>query len=71
VRINKLFEVDNQIVLVAGIDGEVVGHISLYTSNKPRCKHVANLALAVAPDYQGQGVGKCCLKRLWIWQITG
>lgn len=61
-RINKLFEVDNQIVLVAVIDGEVVGHISLYTTSKPRCKHVADLALAVAPEHQGQGVGKVLLK---------
>jgi putative acetyltransferase len=45
------------ICLVAVVDGKVVGQMGVHTSDKPRRKHVATLALAVCSSVQGKGVG--------------
>lgn len=37
---------------------QVVGHVTLFMSNKPREKHCASLAIAVHPAHQGHGFGK-------------
>ncbi len=58
-RVQKIFEDlgDDSILLVAEVDGKVVGHISININPKLREKHVANLGMAVHPDYQRRGVG--------------
>jgi L-phenylalanine/L-methionine N-acetyltransferase len=52
---------DNKYSLVAVIDGEIVGQISLEVLASPRRKHVANLGMAVSEDFQGIGVGSALL----------
>lgn len=47
----------NKTQLVAEIDGRVVGVISMFVSQNPRRKHVADLGMAVHDDFHGQGVG--------------
>lgn len=56
--IKGFFKYSNHHILVAEIDCKVVGHVSLITSNKHREKHSASIAIAVHPDFHGQGVGK-------------
>ena len=44
--------------LVAVVDGEVVGQLTLHTyPNRPRRRHAGDLGIAVHDDWQGQGVG--------------
>lgn len=56
--IKSFFNSSNQHILVAELDGKVVGHVSLILSHKHREKHSAGLAIAVHPDFHGQGIGK-------------
>lgn len=45
-------------LLVACVDGEVVGNLGLETSpNRPRIRHVGSIGMAVRDDWQGKGVG--------------
>jgi putative acetyltransferase len=45
-------------LLVACVDGEVVGNLGLETSpNRPRMRHVGSIGMAVRDDWQGKGVG--------------
>jgi putative acetyltransferase len=45
-------------LLVACVDGVVVGNLGLETSpNPPRMRHVGSIGMAVRDDWQGKGVG--------------
>lgn len=44
--------------LVAEVDGQVVGQLTLHTNpNSPRRRHAGSLGMAVRDDWQGKGVG--------------
>ncbi|MFT2091568.1 GNAT family N-acetyltransferase [Paraglaciecola sp. 2405UD69-4] len=60
--IKSFFKPNNQLVLVAENEGKVVGHVTLILSHKQREKHGASLAIAVHPNFHGQGVGKTLMK---------
>jgi putative acetyltransferase len=45
-------------LLVACVDGEVVGNLGLETfPNRPRVRHTGSIGMAVRDDWQGKGVG--------------
>ncbi len=45
-------------LLVACVEGEVVGNLGLETSpNRPRIRHAGTIGMAVRDDWQGRGVG--------------
>jgi len=49
-------------VLVAEVDGKVVGTLGLYRSRAPRNIHVAGLGMAVHDAYQGRGIGRALME---------
>lgn len=56
--IESFFQNPSDYILVAELDHQVIGHVSLIMSNKPREKHAASLAIAVHPNSHGKGVGR-------------
>jgi L-phenylalanine/L-methionine N-acetyltransferase len=48
--------------LVACVEGEVVGHLGLETTPRPRRRHVSILGMAVHDDLQGKGVGTALME---------
>ncbi len=49
-------------MLVACVEGEVVGNLGLHTSpNRPRIRHAGSIGMAVHDDWQGRGVGTALL----------
>ena len=53
---------DNMHQLVACVDGEVVGELSLWTESNPRVRHIAGFGMAVRDGWQGKGVGSALLE---------
>ena len=49
-------------ILVAVVDGEVVGVIGLHTSSRPRVNHRSEIGMMVRDDWQGKGVGKAMMQ---------
>jgi L-phenylalanine/L-methionine N-acetyltransferase len=49
-------------LLVAEIEGEVVGVIGLHTSSRPRVNHKAEVGMMVRDDWQGKGVGAALMR---------
>ena len=67
-RLEFLQRVDTQgprLVAVAG--GDVVGMASLHAQGSLRRGHVRGLAIAIAPAWQGQGLGRQLMTRLLDW----
>lgn len=62
----KLFatQSNEKIQLVAESEGNIVGHLGIMLSSKPRKKHVALFAIAIHPDFQGKGVGSLLMEEL-------
>ncbi len=52
---------DNDYMLVAEVDGRVVGNIEI-TRRKNRLAHVAQLGMAVHDDYQDRGIGTALME---------
>ena len=49
---------DGLFLLVACVEGEVVGNLGIETSpNRPRIRHAGGIGMAVRDDWQGRGVG--------------
>ncbi|MGI8867012.1 MAG: GNAT family N-acetyltransferase [Rubrobacteraceae bacterium] len=48
--------------LVACLEGEVIGTVSLSTNSRPRLRHTGNVALIVRDDFQGKGVGSAMME---------
>lgn len=49
-------------ILVAVVNGEVVGNLGLHPETRPRRAHVAGIGMAVRDDWHGKGVGKALLR---------
>jgi L-phenylalanine/L-methionine N-acetyltransferase len=50
-------------MLVACVEGEVIGNLGLETSpNRPRMRHVGSIGMAVRDDWQGKGVGTALME---------
>ena len=49
-------------ILVAEVNGEVVGNLGLHPATKVRRAHVAGIGMAVRDDWHGKGVGKALLR---------
>src|SRR5215510_7735756 len=60
VLLNKSGEGDH--ILVAVVDGEVIGVIGLHTSSRPRVNHRGEIGMLVRDDWQGKGVGKAMMQ---------
>ena len=48
--------------LVAEVEGQLVGQISLHVEPNPRRKHVASIGMGVRDDWAGKGVGSALLE---------
>jgi putative acetyltransferase len=48
--------------LVACVEGEVVGHLGLETTPRPRRRHVGEVGMAVRDDLQGRSVGTALME---------
>lgn len=51
-------------MLVAEVEGKVVGNAGLYRGRRPRNMHAATLGISIHDAYQGQGIGKALMAAL-------
>ncbi|MGF1704074.1 GNAT family N-acetyltransferase [Photobacterium makurazakiensis] len=59
--VSGLFSAPEQYTLVAELDSKVVGHVTIFLTNKVRDRHAAGIAIAVHPHSHGKGVGKALM----------
>lgn len=66
-RIRSIIATDNQYLLVAEADGEIVGQCSCFGSPKQALQHNAGLGIDVDKRYRGQGVGTSLMAAMLDW----
>lgn len=60
----------NDFLLVAEVDGEIIGYISAERGTPNRIGHTAYIVLGIRGGYRGNGIGKEFLKRLDTWALN-
>lgn len=58
---------DNQLFLVAVIDGKIVGNLHFHSGSRPRIKHSGEFGISVLKEYWGHGIGTELLKYMLDW----
>lgn len=51
-------------MLVAEVDGKVVGITGLSVMKNPRMRHSATLGISIRKEYQGQGIGRKLMEKI-------
>lgn len=57
----------NKVFLVAEIDGEVAGLLTVGASPRPRLKHIGDFGISVQEKYWGMGIGSYMLEAMIEW----
>jgi RimJ/RimL family protein N-acetyltransferase len=66
-RINRILSSDNQVVLVAENDGQLVGRIVARGGDFRRNKRTAHVVVGILQSFTGQGIGQRLFVELERW----
>ncbi len=66
-RIRSLSGRDNAIILVAEVEGELVGYIFADGGRYHRNRHSAHIVIGIRAAYTGQGIGGQLFQALFTW----
>lgn len=65
--IETLNEQGNSILLVAELDGKLVGNLDIFGNQRQRLFHTGNLGLGIHIDYQNKGIGSQLMAAALEW----
>ena len=66
-RINELNDNPRQLLLIADVDGIIVGNIAFHIKKRRRVSHWGSFGMDVRPGWRGYGVGNVLLDSLLAW----
>ncbi len=66
-QLETIYESDKQLLLVAEVDGQIVGTASVRTSEESRVSHIGEVGISILQDYWGIGLGSVLLEELLDW----
>lgn len=67
VNLEKLYDCQNNIFMVALADDKIIGTASVKASLKKRMEHIGELGISILKEYWGYGVGNLLMEELLIW----
>jgi RimJ/RimL family protein N-acetyltransferase len=65
--IKNHMEGDGKLLVVAEVDGEIVGSADLHNGERRRIQHIATVGITVLKDFRSLGVGKALMDALIKW----
>jgi len=65
--INNINKSSNSKLLIAEMEGRIVGFLFFIGQQKVKIAHVGELGINVHPDYQGMGIGRALMEILIEW----
>lgn len=66
-RIHHYQNALGHLLLVAEIDGQIVGTLDFTNGHRQRIAHTGDFGMGVAPNFQNQGIGRCLIKVMLDW----
>jgi RimJ/RimL family protein N-acetyltransferase len=66
-QIQKIINNERETLIVAEIDGVVVGSIKIRSNRLKRMSHTGTISMSLGKDYRGMGIGKLLLQALLDW----
>ena len=65
--IKNHMEGDGKLLVVAEVDGEIVGSVDMGNGERKRIQHVGTVGITVLKDFRGLGVGKALMESVIEW----
>ncbi|MDM5451999.1 GNAT family N-acetyltransferase [Peribacillus simplex] len=65
--IRRLLENERETIIVAEINGEVIGWIGFQSENRRRMSHKGSFGIMIREKFRGMGIGKKLVKALLEW----
>lgn len=66
-QLQKIVNNDNETLMVAEIEGVVVGSIKIRANWLKRMSHTGTISMSLGKDYRGRGIGKLLLQAMLDW----
>lgn len=66
-QIQKILKNERETLIVAEIEGAVVGSIKMRSNSLKRMSHTGTLSMSLGKDYREMGIGKLLLQALLNW----
>lgn len=66
-QLAKLYESNNNVLLVALVNEEVIGTASIHGSQSPKLSHIGEIGIVIAKDYWGYGLGTAMMNEMIKW----
>lgn len=66
-QLETIHDSDNQLLLVAVVEEQIVGSASVRTSEEKRVSHIGEVGISLLKDYWGIGLGSVLLEELMDW----
>ncbi|MGE6755569.1 N-acetyltransferase family protein [Rossellomorea sp. NPDC071047] len=67
VRIQRILDNIKETLIVAEVNGVVVGSIEFRSQTRKRLSHSGSVSMSISKDYRSMGIGKALLKALLDW----
>jgi RimJ/RimL family protein N-acetyltransferase len=65
--IRRMLAHPSEILIIAEVDGEIVGNIDLHVGTRRRMAHVGEFGMGMLPKVRGRGLGSLLLDRMIQW----
>jgi RimJ/RimL family protein N-acetyltransferase len=66
-RIQRILDDIKETLIVAEVNGVVVGSIEFRSQTRKRLSHTGSVSMSISKNYRGMGIGKALLKALLDW----
>ncbi|MGG1629551.1 N-acetyltransferase family protein [Rossellomorea sp. NRS-1567] len=66
-RIQSILDNIKETLIIAEVNGVVVGSIEFRSQNRKRLSHTGSVSMAISKNYRDRGIGKALLKALLDW----
>lgn len=66
-RIQRILDNIKETLIVAEVNGVVVGSIEFRSQTRKRLSHSGSVSMSISKNYRGMGIGKALLKSLLDW----
>ncbi|MBV7389474.1 GNAT family N-acetyltransferase [Enterococcus alishanensis] len=67
INLESIYESENNILLVAEVNGMIVGNASVKASSEAPIRHVGEVGMSIFKDFWGMGLGTILLEEIIAW----